>query len=113
MRVVVESPRRTDGDPFAFTAGYLILRTVGKQTSLVHMRVQNHLRKMGMAGTALRCLLEAEPGGWGLAHVVVEIPETEPKQQSVSVDEALPRPAAARQIERWLVALSGANWHRT
>jgi hypothetical protein len=112
IRVVVESPRRNDGHPFEFTAGYLILRTVGDQTSLVHMRVQNHLRKMGIAGTALRCLLDTEPGGWRLAHVVVEIPEAEPMQQSMSVDEALPRPAAARQIERWLAALSGASSHR-
>jgi hypothetical protein len=67
---------------------------------------------MGIAGTALRCLLDTEPGGWRLAHVVVEIPEAEPMQQSMSVDEALPRPAAARQIERWLAALSGASSHR-
>ena len=55
------------------------------------MRVQNHLRKMGVAGTALRCLLDSTESGWGLPKVVVEIPETgSPKPRSVSLDEALP-----------------------
>jgi hypothetical protein len=64
---------------------------------------------MGMAENALRCLLEKGPGNWGLPHVVVEIPKHDPKTHSVSRDEALPRPAAARQIARWLLALSIAK----
>jgi hypothetical protein len=108
IRVSVASPRRSDGNPFEFTAGYLILGRQNGDASLVHMRVQNHLRKMGTAGKALRCLTQRGDEDWGLRKVVVEVPTAEPRTTSVSEDEALPRPAPARRIQRWLVALTRA-----
>ena len=106
IRVSVKSPRPADTYPFEFTAGYLIVHDREGVTRLVHIRVQNHLRKMGVAGTALRCLIDSTESGWGLPKVVVEIPREHPKKRSVSVDEALPTPATARQIDRWLTALA-------
>jgi hypothetical protein len=102
IRVTVKSPRRSDGNDFEFTAGYLIARdaTDGTRT-LLHMRVQNHLRKMGVARGALEALLTAEPGGPARLPLRVEVPAADPPAlASASKDEALPRPQAARKIEQ-------------
>lgn len=109
IRVGVESPRRSDGNPFEFTVGYLILAHEGDMARLVHMRVQNHLRKMGVGGAALRCLLADEPDGWGLPGLAVQVPAADPTPESVSLDEALPRPDTARRIKRWINALANAH----
>ncbi len=102
IRVVVTSPRREDGHPFEFTCGYMILRDAGRDTAtLVHMRVQNHLRKMGVAATALR---ELSQGGSGQPRLAVHVAPEDPGTKSVSWDEALPRRDAALRIARWIAA---------
>ena len=58
--VTVESPRRSDGNPLRFNVGYIIGDVVGQGVAsrfvLHYMRVQNHLRKMGLARDALMSL---------------------------------------------------------
>ena len=59
--VTVESPRRADRNPLRFNVGYVIgdLEVQGRQApvfSLHYMRIQNHLRKMGLARDALIAL---------------------------------------------------------
>ena len=56
--VTVESPRRSDGSPLRFNVGYIIgdvvvAPGVAPRFVLHHMRIQNHLRKMGVARDAL------------------------------------------------------------
>ena len=110
IRVGVESPRREDGNPFEFTVGYLILADEGAEARLMHMRVQNHLRKMGVGGTALRRLLASEePDDWGLPSLAVHVPAADPAPETVSLDEALPRPDTAKRIERWINAFTNAH----
>ena len=105
IRVVVESPRREDGHPFEFTCGYLILRDAATDAvTLVHVRVQNHLRKMGVAATALRELARADSGGAGRPRLSVHVAAEDPATRSVSWDEALPRRDMAMQIARWIAA---------
>lgn len=109
IRVRIESPRRQDGGRFEFTAGYMILDCVlGQQpVRLFHMRVQNHLRKMGVATAALRSLLDEPADGgeqWGVDQVDVEVPQFVPKPTSVTLAEAYPTAIAARQIEGWILA---------
>ena len=62
--VTVESPRRSDGNPLQFNVGYLIgdliCPTAGSRFSLNYMRIQNHLRKMGLARDSLKALQHAE-----------------------------------------------------
>lgn len=107
IRVVVTSPRREDGHPFEFTCGYMILREAdGDTATLVHMRVQNHLRKMGVAATALR---ELSQGGPGRPRLTVHVAAEDPGTKSVSWDEALPRRDAALRIARWIAAFDDAR----
>jgi hypothetical protein len=107
IRVMVESPRRDDGHPFAFTAGYFILAHVtDDDATLVHVRVQNHLRKMGVAGTALRELMRPAPEGWGLRRLEVRIADEDAPAQTVALDEALPRREVAKRVERWIAAFA-------
>src|SRR6185503_17878769 len=59
--LTVESPRRTDGNPFRFNVGYVIGDVAvqdrpGPAFTLYYMRIQNHLRKMGLARDALLAL---------------------------------------------------------
>ena len=59
--VRVESPRRSDGSPLRFNVGYIIgdvvvAPGVAPRFVLYYMRVQNHLRKMGLARDALMSL---------------------------------------------------------
>ena len=58
IHVAVESPRRSDGSPLRFNVGYIIGDVVvapgaAPRFVLHYMRVQNHLRKMGLARDAL------------------------------------------------------------
>lgn len=107
IRVRVESPRREDGHPFAFTAGYFILaHLTADEATLVHVRVQNHLRKMGVAGSALRELLRPAPDGWGLRRLAVRVEDEDAPAQTVALDEALPRREVAKRVERWIAAFA-------
>jgi hypothetical protein len=59
--VTVESPRRTDGNALRFNVGYLIgdVDVAADRTphfELHFLRIQNHLRKMGIAREALKSL---------------------------------------------------------
>jgi hypothetical protein len=99
VRITVKSPRPRDPETFEFTAGYVVLREAqGPEPALVHMRVQNHLRKMGVAREALAALvsdLRKVTGG----RLRVEMPDKDPvSQDSASSDEALPRAKAARRL---------------
>ncbi len=99
IRIIVKSPRPRDIETFEFTAGYVVLREArGPAPALVHMRVQNHLRKMGVAREALAALvsgLRASTGG----QLCIDVPEKDPDVQgSASFDEALPRARAARRL---------------
>ena len=98
--VTVESPRRSDGNPLQFNVGYLIggmIRTdSGSRFFLNYMRIQNHLRKMGLARDALKALQRAE---------VVDIEVVQPNfDERVAdgrlSDEGLPLPESVRYIER-------------
>ncbi len=107
IRVMVESPRREDGHPFAFTAGYFVLaHATTDEAALVHVRVQNHLRKMGVAGTALREILRPAPDGWGLRRLRVHVADEDAPAQTVALDEAMPRREVAKRVERWITAFA-------
>lgn len=106
IKVCVESPRKEDGDPFHFTAGYLILRDAGQPTvTLLHMRVQDHLRKMGVAGTALRELLQPAADGRRRT-LVVQVADASAEAMNAPCTEALPQRRVAQRIERWVAALT-------
>ncbi len=110
IRIVVESPRRADGHPFEFTSGYLILRDAAADSAtLVHVRVQNHLRKMGVAATALRDLAQGRSRG-PRPRLTVHVAFEDPTPRSVSWDEALPRRDVAMRVSRWVAAL-GSEAH--
>jgi hypothetical protein len=102
IRVVVESPRASDGHPLDFNVGFLIGETDWDRKVFVlhHMRIQNHLRKMGLARAALRMIGGAPPSGWGLTIDVV-VPAAGPADHSgVALAEAIPTPESARRVQR-------------
>ena len=99
VHVTVESPRRTDGNPLRFNVGYVIgdLEVQGRPTPtfcLHYMRIQNHVRKMGLARDALIALRR---------ELAVPIDVTEPLfdeeqlEQNAS-DEALPTEDAVKRL---------------
>lgn len=96
--VVVESPRRSDGNPFQFNVGYVIGDLQSHEgsayLSLHYMRIQHHMRKMGLARAALVQLLR-----WSGANLVV----AEPMFDSSVVDggpsdEGLPLPNSVARL---------------
>jgi predicted acylesterase/phospholipase RssA len=98
--VTVESPRRADGNPLQFNVGYLIgdlVRTDGgSRFFLNYMRIQNHLRKMGLARESLKALQEME-----LVDIEVVQPNFDVRVADGRLsDEGLPLPEAVRYIER-------------
>lgn len=99
IRIIVKSPRPRDPETFEFTAGYVVVREAhGPDPTLVHMRVQNHLRKMGVAREALAALVSGLRDATG-SRLRIEVPDTDPVVQgSASFDEALPRAKAARRL---------------
>ena len=98
--VTVESPRRTDGNPLRFNVGYVIgdLDVQGRPApvfSLHYIRIQNHLRKMGLARDALMALRSAV----GVVAIEVAEPLFDEKELSRNAsDEALPTDDAARRL---------------
>ena len=102
IRVIVESPRRSDGNPLDFNVGFLIADIDWERQvfSLHHMRIQNHLRKMGLARAALGMISMEAPKGWGLTLKVIS-PGLAPAESSgVAMDEALPSPSSALRVQR-------------
>ena len=107
VRVVVESPRRSDGHALDFNVGFLIAEIDWDRHvfALHHMRIQNHLRKMGLARAALAMIATGAPAGWGLTLDVV-VPAAAPARSSgVAMDEALPTPATALRVQRIVKSL--------
>jgi predicted acylesterase/phospholipase RssA len=97
--VTVQSPRRADGNPLRFNVGYVIgdLEAQGRPSpvfSLHYMRIQNHLRKMGLARDALLALRR----DLGVA-IDVAAPRFNVKEldQNAS-DEALPTDDAVKRL---------------
>ncbi|MGE3509517.1 MAG: patatin-like phospholipase family protein [Vicinamibacterales bacterium] len=102
LKVVVESPRRSDGHPLDFNVGFMIcdIDWPHKRFGLHHMRVQNHLRKMGLARAALSMVALEPPRGWGLT-IDVHGPTCEPDQTGgVAMDEAVPTPTTLVSVQR-------------
>jgi hypothetical protein len=103
VHLTVESPNRGDGEPLRFNVGYIIGDLEKEGTAvpvfrLCYMRIQNHLRKMGLARDALKVLrnnLRENPG------VELEVPAPTVKKsrrQFNSLDEALPTDDAVKQL---------------
>jgi hypothetical protein len=107
VRVTVESPRRSDGNALEFNVGYLIAEIdwEGRLFTLHHMRIQNHLRKMGLARAALGMIENAPPEGWGMTLDVMEPDVPTTPSGGVSTDEALPSPASALRVQRIVKSL--------
>jgi len=95
----VESPRRTDGNPFRFNVGYVIGDLEVKDRpapafTLLYMRIQNHLRKMGLARDALMALR----AGMGVTLDVAEPLFDENELDRNASDEALPTDEAIKRL---------------
>ena len=96
--VTVASPRRTDGSPLRFNVGYIIGDLVvvdGKPRFMLHyMRIQNHLRKMGLARDALVSLRRT----FGVELVVADAQFDATVAEGNASDEALPLPDALARL---------------
>ena len=107
IRVLVPSPRR-DEHNLDFNVGYLIghIDWENKVFWLHHMRVQNHLRKMGIARQALGMITgRTENGGWGLQLRVVEPDANTVKGDNVALDEGQPTRSTAIRLQRIIDSL--------
>jgi hypothetical protein len=100
IQVIVESPRRIDGNPLLFNVGFAVFGSApgGGGHMLHYIRIQNHLRKMGLAEQALTELV-----GQGLTDVAIG-PEHDQAATGRASDEAYPTRASARQLAQ-LVAM--------
>jgi len=97
--LTVESPRRTDGNPLRFNVGYVIGDVEVKDRpepvfTLLYMRIQNHLRKMGLARDALMALR----AGMGVAIDVAEPLFDQNELDRNASDEALPTDEAIKRL---------------
>jgi len=97
--LTVESPRRTDGNPFRFNVGYVIgdVEVQGGAApafTLLYMRIQNHLRKMGLARDALLALRS----GMGVTVDVAEPLFDQNELDRNASDEALPTDEAIKRL---------------
>ena len=106
VRVYVPSPKR-DANNLDFGVGYLIadFDDEKKICFLHHIRIQNHLRKMGLARQALQLLKSPDEPGWGLTISVVD-PIDSRGSGNIAFDEALPSRRAARDLQRLLDTLA-------
>ncbi|HEY6508581.1 MAG TPA: patatin-like phospholipase family protein [Vicinamibacterales bacterium] len=104
--VTVESPRRSDGNPLQFNVGYIIGDVVradgrGPVYSLHFMRIQNHLRKMGLAREALKALQDTE----SMEIEIVRPDFDKSVADGLLSDEGLPLPNSVRYLERLVRSL--------
>jgi len=106
VMVTVESPRRSDGNPLCFNVGYLVGEPVTwddgtKAFGLHYLRIQNHMRKMGLAREALKGFQAREK-----TPIVVVAPDWDPRTADGRLsDEGLPLPESARYLERIVQSL--------
>jgi hypothetical protein len=97
--LTVESPRRTDGNPLRFNVGYVIgdidVKAGQAPTFVLHyMRIQNHLRKMGLARDALLSMRRTLG-----AELLVSDPRFDTRvAEGKASDEALPSARAVAQL---------------
>jgi hypothetical protein len=111
VRVVVESPRPEDGHPFDFNVGYLIADIDWQRNifTLHHIRIQDHLRNMGIARAALGMVVAKErPRGWAMQ---LEMAEVGPlvEHSRTGPDDALPSHASAIDVRRIIKSLPRAD----
>jgi hypothetical protein len=97
--LTVESPRRTDGNPLHFNVGYVIgdLEVQGREAPtfcLHYMRIQNHLRKMGLARDALLALRSELSVAIDVAEPLFDAGEMD----FDASDEALPTEDAVKRL---------------
>ena len=106
IRVVVESPRRSDGDPIDFNVGFLIadIDWDSKRFALHHMRIQDHLRKMGLARAALGMIGMTPPRGWGMTLDVI-MPAAGPIGSRGAASDAVPTEESALRVQRIVKSL--------
>ncbi len=107
IRVLVPSPRR-DEHNLDFNVGYLIghIDWPNRVFWLHHMRVQNHLRKMGIGRQALGMITGLpEDGGWGLQLRIVEPDANTVKGDNVALDEGQPTRSTALRLQRIIDSL--------
>ncbi len=108
--LTVESPRRSDGNPLQFNVGYLIGDLIradngGARFALHYMRIQDHLRKMGLARESLKALRDTE-----LVDIDVVQPNFDEKVADGRLsDEGLPLPESVRYIERLVRSIPRAR----
>lgn len=77
------------GEPVAFCFGFAVLDTT--QGAITYFRVQDHLRKMGLARQALRELLGSAPHPVkvGIRELPPDFPEKLTKRERQSLDRLL------------------------
>jgi hypothetical protein len=97
--LTVESPRRTDRNPLRFNVGYMIGDLEVQAGSppafnLHYMRIQNHLRKMGLARDALLALRD----DLGVVIKVTEPLFDQGKLDRNASDEALPTEESVKRL---------------
>jgi hypothetical protein len=102
VRVRVESPRRSDGHPMDFNVGYLIadIDPNAQRLTLHHMRIQNHLRKMGLARAALAVIVSSDDPGWNMDLEVAASTPAAAVGDGATMDEALPSDASLVRVQR-------------
>ena len=100
IAVTVRSPRRSDPNPLRFNVGFTVLgpEPPSGPRALHYIRIQNHLRKMGLARLAL-CELTAKRG------LTVRVPEEDPPVTGRSIEEARPTKAAAQDLQALIDSL--------
>ena len=104
--VTVESPRRSDDSRLQFNVGYIIGDVVrddgrGPVYSLHFMRVQSHLRKMGLAREALKSIQDTQ----SMEIEIVRPDFDKSVADGLLSDEGLPLPLSVRYLERLVRSL--------
>jgi hypothetical protein len=108
--LTVYSPRRSDGNPLRFNVGYIIgdveTELGGPSRFAIHyMRIQNHLRKMGLAREALLALRRALGVDVYVADAAIDTTVADGKAS----DEGLPSDDALKQLRRIVRSLPARN----
>ena len=96
--LTVESPRPSEKNPLRFNVGYIIGterdHARGRTFVLHYMRIQNHLRKMGLAREALRALRETHDAEIEMGEAKFDATVADGKAS----DEGLPSVAGLQQL---------------
>jgi hypothetical protein len=110
VHLTVESPNRRDGSPLRFNVGYVIGDLEKDEQAaavfrLHYMRIQNHLRKMGLAREALKSLRRNLRAAPGVEMMIATAPVDPRKRLFNSLDEALPTGDGVKQLRAILRSL--------